>query len=116
MLKAPTKKLEHQGMIVTRWFMLLYVKFSLACACTCNVRQNRVVVVFIVPVNHSINLNSAVHTTNLQLDLIMPSDLLCLVQLYVDRDSSRLLQKSDVSFGIVTCTKRNLQVFSMQYF
>ena len=111
----PHKKLKHQATIVTQCFMSLYVKFFLACATTCNQGQNRVVV-FIVPANHSINSNSAVHTTNLQLDLIMPSDLLCLVQLYVDRDSSRLLQKSDVSFGIVTCTKRNLQVFSMQYF
>ena len=75
-LKAPTKKkLKHQATIVTQCFMSLYVKFSLACACTRNLGQNRIVVVFIVPVNHSINLNSAVHSTNLQLDLFMPSEL-----------------------------------------
>ena len=59
--------------------MSLNAKFSLACACTCNLGQNKVLVVFIVAVNHNIKLNSAVHTTNLQLDLIMASELLCLV-------------------------------------
>lgn len=96
-------------------YVCVYV-CELAPACVCNLGQNRVVVVFIVPVNHSINLNSAVHTTNLQLHLIMPSELPCLVQLDVDRDCPRLLQKSNISLGVVSRTKRNLQVFSMQNF